>query len=147
MRAGTIVLILLVAVALMSLGLRVTHQRDAEANTRSNEAVPLQEQDIPTIRLDILNATTVDGLAGQVATAVGRVGAIAGHLGNTEKSDRQQSMLVNRRLSPEIADHLAGKLGNLPVVFEFDVRAQADAVLILGADHVHVLENLGLRPR
>ncbi len=102
---------------------------------------------VPSIRMDILNGTNVDGLAGKIATAVGRVGAIAGELGNAERDDRPQSLLINRRLSPEVADELARSLGNVPVIFEFDARSVADAVLILGADHQRIQGVLGLRPR
>jgi hypothetical protein len=147
MRAGTVVLILLVAVALMSIGFRVTHLGDRGTSSPKPDNGAPQTDLVPSIRLDILNGTAVDGLAGKIATAVGRVGAIAGDLGNADRDNQVQSLLINRRLSPEVANELARSLGGMNVIFEFDVRSTADAVLILGADHQEIQGALGLRPR
>ena len=147
MRAGTVVLILLVAVALMSIGFRVTHLGDRGTSSPKSDNGASQTDLVPSIRLDILNGTAVDGLAGKIATAVGRVGAIAGDLGNADRDNQAQSLLINRRLSPEVANELARSLGGMNVIFEFDSRSTADAVLILGADHHEIQGALGLRPR
>ena len=146
MRVGTIVLIVLVAMALISLGIRAVHRDEQLRPTAPKAGFRSDDSGIPSIRLDILNGTAIAGLAGEVASAVGRVSAIAGTLGNAEQSDLATSLLVNRRLDPEQALALASSLGGLPVVFEFDGRTSADAALILGADCASVLVRLGLSP-
>lgn len=147
MRAGTVALLLATVVALVSVGIRATHGRRHAAQERPGpSAMVHRDADRAAVHLEILNGTGVNGLAGRIATSVGRVGCVAGDLSNAERSDLARSLLVNRALDAERALSLAGDLGGVPVVFEADAASSADAALILGADHARVLAALGLAP-
>jgi len=147
MRVGTALLLLLVAAALISVGIRVTHDRAGRRDGAGPAALLSSDPaHAPPVRLEILNGTDVDGLAGRVATAVGRVGCVAGDLRNATHDGMPRSLLLNRALDPRRARDLAAALGGLPVRWEADAAADADAALLLGADHARVLAALGLAP-
>jgi len=147
MRVGTVILLLLCAAALISVGVRVTHPGGGDQDAAEPAALLSAAPDhAAPVRLEILNGAGVDGLAGLVATAVGRAGCVAGELRNAERTDLPRSLLLNRALEPERARALARSLGGLPVRWEADAASDADAALLLGADHARVLAALGLAP-
>lgn len=147
MRAGTALLLLLLAAALISVGIRVTHDRGGRDEDPGATALLSSDPDhAPPVRLEILNGTGVDGLAGRVATAVGRAGCVAGDLRNAAHDRMPRSLLLNRALEPRRARELAAALGDVPVRWEADAASDADAALLLGADHGRVLAALGLAP-
>lgn len=146
MRPGTALLLLLAAAALISVGIRVTHDRPDRGDPADTALLSSAPDHAAPVRLEILNGTAVDGLAGLVATAVGRAGCVAGDLRNAEHDHLPRSLLLNRGLDPGRIGEVAARLGGLPVLWEADARSQADAALVLGADHARVLAALGLAP-
>ncbi len=96
----------------------------------------------PTIHLLILNGTDQRGLAMSVGLQVTRVGCVAENIGNAPSGNHPVSLLVNRRLEPEIAQELAHRLGGVPILLEWDGRGTEDAVLLLGNDFPEVLSAL-----
>ncbi|HPF35891.1 MAG TPA: LytR C-terminal domain-containing protein [Candidatus Krumholzibacteria bacterium] len=147
MRLGTVLLLLLCAAALISVGVRVTHPGGkGESEAEPAALLSAAPDHAAPVRLEVLNGAGVDGLAGLVATAVGRAGCVAGELRNAEGADLPRSLLLNRALTPERARALAQALGGLPVRWEADAASDADAALLLGADHARVLAALGLAP-
>lgn len=105
----------------------------------SNDAI------LSSIHLLILNGTEEKGLARDFSLIVSRIGCVAQGTGNAPQKPWEKSILVNRRLSNERARCLADKLGGIPVIREFDGRVTEDAVLVLGADHSQMRNNLNPR--
>jgi hypothetical protein len=95
------------------------------------------------VRLRVLNATEVRGLAGEVALLIpGLEGCVVDGVGNAPRWQGSESLLINRRLEPDRAAALARLLGGLVVIPEWDDRTQEDAVLILSDDYQRVHEAL-----
>lgn len=94
------------------------------------ELAPAEEP----VHLEVLNGTPEAGLAREFGLLLGRAGCVAEQLGNAPHADYSRSFLVNRRLPDDRAAILADRLGDLPVLREFDGRSTADAVLVLGRD-------------
>ena len=94
-----------------------------------------------SVHLKVLNGTQTSGLARQFSLLVGGRGCVVEGVGNA-KGHWAESILINRRLSSEDASILARKLGEVPVIRQWDERLTEDAVLILGADFERVRDAL-----
>lgn len=92
-------------------------------------------QDETPVHLVVLNGTGKPGLAREFSLLLGRVGCVIESVGNVSRGDFSRSLLVNRRLPDERASELAGLLGGIRTIREWDDRRSEDAVLVLGADH------------
>jgi hypothetical protein len=106
-------------------------QLPAESTAGSFRGDPNQE----SIHLRILNGTEKSGLAGEFGLLVGRLGCVVEGVGNAPLPDLPRTLLVNRRLPWQRAEKMARRLGDLPLVQEWDPRCTEDLVLVLGADH------------
>jgi hypothetical protein len=98
------------------------------------------------IHVVVLNGTARTGLAREASLALSVSGCVTERLGNAPHAHYPLSLLVNRRLSPKVADAFAARLGGIPVVQEKDSRTTEDAVLVLGADYAGIFRALGLEP-
>lgn len=147
-RLGNVILILLVIVCGVSLWM--AQGRPLPGFLASSDvALPQPESlledplDEP-VHLRILNGTDQPGLAGQMALLVPRLGCVVQGVGNARPWPHSPTLLINRRLSPGRARELALKLGDIPVMREWDERTAEDAVLVLGDDFQVVKNQLEL---
>lgn len=99
------------------------------------------------VHLRVFNATDVSGLAADVAVQLPRLGCVVEGVGNAPGWPGSPTLLVNRRLKPAEARRLAGLLGEIPVIKEWDGRTSEDAVLVLGEDHDRVRRALDTEGR
>ena len=128
-RAGTwLVLAVALCAAALAAGLRGPGGRD------HGSAPPFASGagDVP--HLLVLNGAGRAGLARELSLLLGPAGCVAAGVGNTVGPTRATSVLVNRRLGDDRAGRLARRLGDLPLLREWDERTAADAVLVLGGD-------------
>ncbi len=147
MRAGTVVLWVIVAAALISVGLGTVHRRgDRPAPDPAPGTVTGSMAGDRLVHLSVLNGTDIPGLAADVSLALGRVDAAADRFGNAPHDTFTRSLLVNRTLSDDEARALAARLGGIPVILEYAAEATVEAVLVLGADHRNVTDALELAP-
>lgn len=108
---------------------------------RRPPAVDLEAVVAP-IHLEVLNGTATKGLARDFSLSLTVLGCVIERIDNGPHDRFQNSLLINRRLDDRRAESLAAQLGGIPVLLEWDGRTSADAVLVLGADHAEVRENL-----
>jgi len=92
----------------------------------------------PLVHLRVLNGTPQGGLARDFCLLLGRAGCVAESVDNAPHDRFEESLLVNRRLGEDEAKKLARRLGDIPVLREWDDRTSEDAVLVLGLDHSRV---------
>lgn len=118
-------------------GLRGGGKRGAVADPAARPA---------TVHLRVLNGTDVPGLARDLGRRLGAVGLVIGGVGNAPRPGPAATMLVNRRLDDRTAADLAGRLGGVPVIREWDGRCSEDAVLVLGPDWRRVSDALDAVP-
>ncbi|MCP4571962.1 MAG: LytR C-terminal domain-containing protein [bacterium] len=97
-------------------------------------AFPAATEPVGAPHLLVLNGAGRSGLAREISLLLGPAGCVAAGVDNAPGPARAASVLVNRRLPDVHADRLARRLGNLPVLREWDGRTAEDAVLVLGAD-------------
>ena len=95
-----------------------------------------------SIHLLVLNGTDVGGLARRFALLLAPAGCVTEAVANAPAGDWSESLLVNRRLPARRAAALAKRLGDVPVVREWDGRTNEDAVLVLGRDWERVQQAL-----
>jgi hypothetical protein len=98
------------------------------------------------VHLVILNGTEQAGLARKVGLALGVAGCVTQRVDNAPHTHFEQSLLINRRLTPSAARSLAARLGGVPLLLERDPRTTEDAVLVLGADYLRVWRALDIHP-
>lgn len=96
------------------------------------------------IHVAILNGTSITGLASDVSLAIEHFGCVVDAIDNAPHSNFKESILINRRLNPEIAQQLADQLGGVRLIHEFDGRTVEDAVLVLGADYTLVTDSIDI---
>ena len=94
-----------------------------------------ESEPAPAIQVRLLNGTDESGLAREYSLLLPRAGCIPAGIGNAPGGLWDESLLVNRRLPPAQAAGLAKRLGDLPLIGEWDDRVSEDVVLVLGADH------------
>ncbi len=145
MRVRTVVLMILLAAALISVGIGVRRD-DLVVADPAPEAEPTLLAPVDSLVLmEVLNGTREAGLARDVGLALASVAATAERFANAPHDSFPATLLINRRLSPERARTLAADLGGLPLLQEYDVRSDVDAVLVLGADFANLMEILDIR--
>lgn len=98
------------------------------------------------VLLRVLNGTAESGVARDLGLALGAAGLVIAGVGNAPEPAVPATLLVNRRLDEEAARRLAGRLGGIPVVREWDGRCSEDAVLLLGPDWRRVRDALAAVP-
>jgi hypothetical protein len=86
------------------------------------------------LRIEILNGTGVAGIAESARGAMARLGVDVVAVGNAERFDYRESILVARARGAD-ARLLGEVIGCRHVVDQVDRAADADATLILGADY------------
>lgn len=101
-----------------------------------------REASAPAMHLAVLNGTLENGLAREIGLALNLVGCVTERVGNAPHQQFARCVLVNRRLSRQVARKLATRLGEVPVIEERDLRTTEDAVLVLGADHGRITRAL-----
>ena len=127
---------LLAAVALCAVSLW------AGVRGRGGGGTPAPPPVDPAVHLRVLNGTGEAGLARDLSRDLAGAGLVVGGVGNTEGEPAVATVLVNRRLDDAVARRLAARLGDLPVVREWDGRCSEDAVLVLGGDWIRVRQAL-----
>ncbi len=86
------------------------------------------------LRIELLNGTGVSGIADSARGALTKLGVDVVSVGNAERSDYSESILVARERGTDV--RLLGEMiGCQHVVDQLDKAATADASLILGADY------------
>jgi hypothetical protein len=86
------------------------------------------------LRLALLNGTGIPGIAGNAQAELSRLGVEVVSVGNAERFDYRESILVAKKRGGEVA--LLGEIiGCGHVVRQLDREAPEDASLILGADY------------
>jgi len=113
---------------------------------RPGHAAPDPGPEPAAIHLRVLNGTDLAGLARDLGRRLGAAGFVIGGVGHAPRPAPPASLLVNRRLDEAAAAALAARLGDLPVVREWDGRCSEDAVLVLGPDWRRVTDALGAAP-
>lgn len=113
----------------------------AGVETEKIDPKPLETR-LEPVHLRILNGTEEPGLAGEIALLITRLGCVVEGVGNAPVWPSGGTVLINRRLAAPEAAALAGRLGDIPVLKEWDERTTEDAVLILGIDHQKTLAAL-----
>ncbi len=98
------------------------------------------------IHIVVLNGTGVAGLARDVSLQLAMSGCVVEAVGNAPHQRFERTLLINRRLDRRRAAALAERLGQVPVLREWDARSTEDAVIVLGADHEAVLKQLKAGP-
>lgn len=146
-------LIVVLAVAALSFGFgrEAWTGRGADRNAPLSEPVPdgpgdpagavLSAREEP-VHLLVLNGTPQPGLARDFGLLLGQAGCVVERVGNATHDRYETSFLVNRRLTQDRAAGLAARLGDLPVLSEFDTRTTSDAVLVLGRDAERIARRL-----
>ncbi|UCG52436.1 MAG: LytR C-terminal domain-containing protein [Candidatus Latescibacterota bacterium] len=92
------------------------------------------------IRIEVLNGTGEKGLARKAALALIKNGIDVLHVGNAERFDFGESVLIARKKSPEL-ETLRDKLGCDRYIEQLRDETMVDATLIIGADYREL--NLG----
>ncbi len=85
--------------------------RDVVRQTRealANEAAPTQSG--PRIRLEVLNGTTVSGLARRTADLMQSFGFRVVNIGNAQQQDQQQTVVIDRRGDRSAAERAAAAI-------------------------------------
>lgn len=136
-------LLLLVLVCIASVGVWIVHgdgppPPGVEVAAPVAEAPAARDARDRVIHLRVLNGTPEAGLASDVSLRLDRAGCVADRVANAPHDRFARTLLVNRRLDDDRAAALAARLGDLPLLREWDDRAAEDAVLVLGADHARV---------
>jgi hypothetical protein len=86
------------------------------------------------LRVALLNGTGIPGIAGDAEAELLRLGVEVTEVGNAERFDYRESILVARKRGGEVA-LLGTAIGCGHVVEQLDRGAAEDATLILGADY------------
>jgi hypothetical protein len=90
---------------------------------------------LPPVHLAVLNGTGKAGLARRVSRHLADLGCVVTRIADAPHDTFGTTLLVNRRLPDDRARDLAGRLGDIRLLREWDGRTAEDAVLVLGADH------------
>lgn len=151
-RTPNLLLLALLVVCGLSLWLGRGHKGSpsapAEVPVADGDSQPapdwVQKPEDSPLHLVVLNGTPRANLAREVGLALTRAGCVAERTDNAPHDHFAESLLINRRLPPDRARKLAGRLGGLPVLLEKDPRSTEDAVLVLGADYARVCRALEL---
>ncbi len=93
-------------------------------------------EDELVVRLQILNGTTVPGLARRTATLYQSFGYDNATVGNTDSTGEEYTQIIDRRENPELARRIADLIRCSRVKSEPDLTGleQADITIILGKD-------------
>jgi len=133
-------LIFLLVLALIALGvwwtvLRQDQAREAaKAAACSTAAAAAPSMNPTTINLRVLNATTQQGLAGEVAGALGQVGFVVDEVAN-DSSGREVTGVGELRHGPRGTDAAAYVRLYLPNSGDYlDTRATAQVDVVVGPD-------------
>lgn len=89
-----------------------------------------------TLRVEVLNATDVDGLAREVARRLRRRGIDVVYFGSGTQRDLDSTRIVVRRGDSTLARPIRRALGTGRVSLELDPRLLLDASVIIGRDLV-----------
>jgi len=90
---------------------------------------------LPTLRVQVLNGCGEAGLAARVGAHLRTLDQDVVEVDDAAHHDHAQTVLVDRGGRPDLTRRLARALGGPLVVLERDPAVDADATLILGADH------------
>jgi len=90
---------------------------------------------LPALRVEVLNGCGENQLASKAAAALRGLGLDVVNVGDADRDDYAQSLLVDRAGKPALTRRLAAALGPVLVVLERVDEPTADVTLILGRDH------------
>mgnify|MGYP006303594947 FL=1 len=107
--------------------------RQVRENLASIDAV---RDEAIVVRLEILNGTTVSGLARRTKELYENYGFDVVSFGNAESNDVEETVILNRSDDPGIADRVADIIGADIVRAEREegIEYSVDATIILGKD-------------
>ena len=92
-----------------------------------------------SVHLAVLNGTGESGLARRFSRRLSEIGCVVVSVGDAPHDTFAASLLINRRLTESEARQLAVRMGGVRLLVEWDGRCREDAVLVLGADHEHLV--------
>jgi len=140
-------LLLVVLLAVCAASFWLARQPAAERTTTGSAPAPVVlERPERSVHLAVLNGTREPGLARRLSRDLAYLGCVVVAIDDAPHDSFATSLLVNRRLPAAQVQWLAAALAGVPVVQEWDPRAQEDAVLVLGADHQRLLRGLPAQP-
>ncbi|MEJ2720816.1 MAG: LytR C-terminal domain-containing protein [bacterium] len=91
------------------------------------------EEDLPRVRLEVLNGTGEKGLARDVALALIKKNIDVFHVGNADRFDYESTVLIARKKTPGL-ETVSAKLGCGEFIEQLQADAMVDGTLIIGAD-------------
>ena len=94
--------------------------------SRSEDRLPIQ--------IEVLNGTGEQGAAMRVAMELRKSGIDVLIVGNAERFDFAESLIIDRRGNPQLVERLARLLGGPRVLVQIKEKSLVDATLIIGAD-------------
>jgi len=86
------------------------------------------------LRVSVRNGTGAKGIAAQAEAALERLGVRVLDVGNADRFDYDESILVARKRGADV-ERLGERIGCRQVIAQFDDSALEDASLILGSDY------------
>jgi hypothetical protein len=148
-RLRNLLLLVLLAVCAASFWLARQPAAERAASRLAHGPAPapvVLERPERSVHLAVLNGTREPGLARRLSRDLAYLGCVVVAIDDAPHDSFATSLLVNRRLPAAQVQWLAAALAGVPVVQEWDPRAQEDAVLVLGADHQRLLRGLPAQP-
>lgn len=118
----TLALMIAVAVSIASVTWALWH--------RPRSQVPL-----PSLRVEVLNGCGENQLASSAAAGLRSLGLDVVYVGDADRHDFEETLLVDRAGKAGLTRRLAAELGGVRVVLERVDEPRADVTLILGADY------------
>lgn len=96
-------------------------------------ALPIPGEEIGTT-VEVLNGTSVDGLARTLTGRLRRAGIDVVYFGSERDNDRDATLILVRRGDSTVADPIRGVLGTGRIVVELDSLMLLDVTVLLGRD-------------
>ncbi len=140
--------LLLGLLAVCALSFWMAHRTSPPQQAPSAAARVSFPADLPAkaIHLAVLNGTMEPGLARRYSRELPSLGCVVVAVGDAPHDSFAVSLLVNRRLTAAVARDLSARLNGVPLLREWDSRAQEDAVLVLGRDHLRLPSRTTAQP-
>lgn len=138
-------LLLLAVAAVCAVSFWLAHRSPAPPLT-AGSALAAAEGLERTIRLTVLNGTGQPGLARRYSRDLSALGCVVVAIADAPDDSFESSLLVNRCLPAEMAQRLASRLHDVSLLWEWDSRAEEDAVLVLGRDHARIFASRQVQP-
>lgn len=124
-RTGLIALVVLVAALVLSTVYARWAPKPGPRTAGPNERV---------IRVQVLNGSGEGGIGGRVATALREGGFHVAEVGNADRFDYFETLVVARRDDPAAARAVARYLGGPPVVLQAWSSDLAEVTVVVGSD-------------